>query len=789
MTETRHVWTYETADGLPVKRKIRVDLPEGKKKYLWQKFDANAWIDGEPDGPQLLYNLPGLTTDSGNETVYIVEGEKAADCAANLGLVSTTSGGATSAGNAVLYVLYGFPRVVILPDNDKPGESYAQELATLLHAQNTDQEIVIVRLPGLKPKGDLVDWIRRRMPNWDGFRPFEGDELDILSGLRDELQQAVAAHGCRWEPNLSIVSDEPWPEIRAFRDVPMPWPVDVFPPVLNRFMEELAWSIQSPREIVAAQVLGVLATCLQGKLVAQGLSKRHTEPLSLFVLSVANPSERKSPAVRELKAPIDAWEAGRAAELAPDILKSSIKRRLIKQQIADLEKGISKKDANVDDCTKRIAALEESMPPVMVAPQMTVSDFTTEKLGQLLGVHGGVMACLDGEGTAFDSISGRYRGGRPEPDLFLRGYSGDHYRVDRLGRESIHLPWVCLTLSLSVQPLRLVETLSDQVYRGLGLVARFLYLAPETMAGTRAIEERNTPMETVAKYHWMVQRMLDVAPLAEPWRLCMSADAAGQWTALAQRVEDMQKPDGALHHDLLGQWGAKFAGAMLRVAALLHVAQWVEKHFEEHFWRLDLEKIPPISGAAMASAVRAADCFLDHALWVFDRAQADPKTVIAKRILEWVTENGLVQFSRRDAHHKVLHLVDTVEEMDPPLALLEARGFIRRLPLVPPSEKGGRISIRYEVNPEVQKSDYTTYKTPSAPLQATSEIGSVGSVGNIWGSENEKQATPASSPKPEPTPPVAVQDPFDEYITTDPWGGEEDDDLLGDHAKALGFTN
>lgn len=107
-----------------------------------------------------LYNLH-LLKQYPNDVVYLVEGEKAADCLTRLGLIATTwPNGATALGKADLAPLAGRD-VVCWPDNDEPG------LKAMLEAQarldNLGALTLVLDVEGLclPPKGDAVDWLER----------------------------------------------------------------------------------------------------------------------------------------------------------------------------------------------------------------------------------------------------------------------------------------------------------------------------------------------------------------------------------------------------------------------------------------------------------------------------------------------------------------------------------------------------------------------------------------------------------------------------------------------------
>ena len=49
--------------------------------------------------------------------------------------------------------------VWIFPDNDIPGRKYASEVAQKLAKLSPPARVKIIELPGLPPKGDMVDWV------------------------------------------------------------------------------------------------------------------------------------------------------------------------------------------------------------------------------------------------------------------------------------------------------------------------------------------------------------------------------------------------------------------------------------------------------------------------------------------------------------------------------------------------------------------------------------------------------------------------------------------------------
>jgi putative DNA primase/helicase len=161
-------WIYDEPDGdlpLEVMRVYRFAPPGEGKQFRPIHLSQDGWHLGDPPGKLPLYNLPKLATA---ETVVVLEGEKCADLVSMLGLVSTTSShGAQSPQKTDWRPLAG-KQVVIVPDNDPPGEMYAQSVAGLLSGLDPAPRVRILKLP-LNEKGhDVQQWLDEVVPDtWD----------------------------------------------------------------------------------------------------------------------------------------------------------------------------------------------------------------------------------------------------------------------------------------------------------------------------------------------------------------------------------------------------------------------------------------------------------------------------------------------------------------------------------------------------------------------------------------------------------------------------------------------
>jgi putative DNA primase/helicase len=161
-------WVYSDPDGKEVFRIARFAVGGKKgKSYRPFHFDPKAgWVMGDPPGPLPLFNLSALKSRPG-ETVWVGEGEKVCVKAGLLDLVATTSShGSCAAGNTDWGPLSGRD-VVLLPDQDEPGEKYAAAVLEILAKLEPRPRVRVLRLPDLPEHGDLVDWVQQAPEEWE----------------------------------------------------------------------------------------------------------------------------------------------------------------------------------------------------------------------------------------------------------------------------------------------------------------------------------------------------------------------------------------------------------------------------------------------------------------------------------------------------------------------------------------------------------------------------------------------------------------------------------------------
>lgn len=149
-------YSYYDADGVEAYQVIRID-EGGKKTYRQRRQDdSGGWIWSVKDIDPLPYNLADILTNP-DKTIYIVEGEKAAEALKRYNVVATTNHGGAGNWKPELNAHFAGRNVVVIPDNDEAGDKHAIKVINELLP--VAKAVKRVDLPDLPDKGDAADWL------------------------------------------------------------------------------------------------------------------------------------------------------------------------------------------------------------------------------------------------------------------------------------------------------------------------------------------------------------------------------------------------------------------------------------------------------------------------------------------------------------------------------------------------------------------------------------------------------------------------------------------------------
>lgn len=459
----------------------------------------------------------------------------------------------------------------------------------------------------------------------------------------------------------------------------MDFPIGALPGPVEAFVEQLAESTQTPEEMGGILSLGVLAAAFQDRYTVE-ITPDWKKCLCLYTVAVAPPAERKSAVIAALTRPLWEYERERREAEAAEVAQNQAKRAMMERAF-ESAKTMAAKGGNED---KRLEALDLAAQLATFRDlhpfRLVVDDTTPEKLVDLMEEQGGSLTVASAEGGLFDSIAGRYDRAA-NFDIYLKGHDGEPITVDRIGRKANSIKSARLSMILTVQPQVLQGLMGNGIFHGRGLCGRFLYAICKSKVGQRNVSP--PPMTDKAKqdYDRFVRRILSDKGSGVV-RLSPEADAVRE--AYQEYVEKKLGPDGDWW--FMGDWGGKLTGAMVRIAALLHLSSF--------------PAAVPINGETMTAAVSIAEFLASHEEAAYQAMGGDDGLSDAKYLWKKIYATGRDEISKRDLFQFVRGKLCDMESMERPLSQLEEYGYIRVCE-VPATGKGRKPSPILKVNPLV----------------------------------------------------------------------------------------
>lgn len=141
------------------KKDYRQRQPRKPGMDLTDRYHDDQWVWDLQNIHPVLYRLPEiLGAVSAGRTIYLVEGEPAAEALVRIGLDATTAPlGAGKWRHHYAKSIAG-ATVVCLPDNDNPGKAHMRDAAASLQKEGC--RVRVFEIPDLPPAGDAVEFVR-----------------------------------------------------------------------------------------------------------------------------------------------------------------------------------------------------------------------------------------------------------------------------------------------------------------------------------------------------------------------------------------------------------------------------------------------------------------------------------------------------------------------------------------------------------------------------------------------------------------------------------------------------
>jgi hypothetical protein len=692
-------YDYVDASGTLVYQVLRIEPgPQGERKTFRQRRpDGNGgWISNLQGVSRVLYRLPEvLAAIKAGKPIAVVEGEKCADALWDMGVPATTNAmGSGKWEEAYTQALSGAD-VWIFGDNDAPGQKHAQLVAQALHGRVRSVRMPL--LPGLRPKGDVYDWIES-----GGTR---AQLMEIVEGTAEWVPVAVEKpaytvvqepYGVEWEPIIPFDTIEP-----------EPFPVDALPHVIREYVKDVSDQLSAPVDFCGMLALATCMAAVRGRVRVVMDDGDYAEPLIMYWVGVAPPGSMKSAIFKSFTYPIVDYEARQRREADREnksnesrIIADTIELKRIKGKLEKCDDPIGR-----DKLKQELTTHLQKQCTHRAAPQIKGDDVTPESLASVLAQQEDQsLVVMSEESDFFDNIAGRYSRGLPNVSLINKAYDAQSATVNRKGDDAkdakgaLFLTRPALNLIQVCTPVVIEELSQKKAFRGKGTLGRIAWSFStfpviDKMPRTRFDQQKKHRFTT------LVDDLLGIpVPFSEDephayHELHLKGDAYAvleeAFTAIRQRTWEGEVL--APYAD----WANKLHGRAVRLAGLLHLIEHMNYASETGFdTPLEVACKAPISARTMTLAWAIAEYLIPQALRMFGEMSVDPVQRTAERIQGWIARNVKsddLTFSTR-ALEKARFKKG---EYEPAIRVLVEHNYIRTV-----GKPGKSTHMMYEPNPE-----------------------------------------------------------------------------------------
>lgn len=470
------------------------------------------------------------------------------------------------------------------------------------------------------------------------------------------------------------------------------FPERLMPEALRPWVQDASDRMQCPPDFLA-----VAAIVSMGAVVGRacGIKPRRfddwTLVANLWGAVVARSGQMKTPAIEQALAPIKRLEAQAQEKNRQSIKDYEFQARVLKARQADAEKKLAK--ATGDELIALREVLEQEVQPPGARRLMTV-DATIEKMGVILRDNPrGILQYRD-ELTGFLASMSR-EGHESDRAFYLESWSGmGSYTFDRIGRGTIYLPALCISVLGGIQPEPLAVQLRATLKGGTaadGWLQRFQVLAwPDSTTwrnvdrwpDTAAREQAFDLYERLANQSFPMDGPNDPIPT-------LRFDAAAQENFDAWLTEHENRIRSGTEHPAFESHLSKYKKLVPALALLGHVAD---------------VGAGPVRVESVARALAWADYLEAHARRVYASVtQADE--IGALTLLQKIRRGEVkAPLIARDIYRHCWAGLASKEEVDGALTVLETHGYVRQVE-VPGSQTGGRSRVEFEVHPSLVKKE------------------------------------------------------------------------------------
>jgi len=488
-----------------------------------------------------------------------------------------------------------------------------------------------------------------------------------------------------------------WPDPSPLGDeLPPVWALerDLLPQSFLPLVEDVSERMQTPFDYAAASAIVALAGCVNRRAIMQPKAEDTSWQVipNLWGAIIAPPGLMKSPVQRQMTNPLAEIEKVWRANFEQEEQDYELEK-----ERADLkwQAWKEKTKESYKKGTPEPAPPEQPQDPP-AQQRLILTDATFEKLHEILAENSAGVLVFRDELTGWLGMLEK-PGREGERGFYLQAWSGDTgFSVDRIGRGSIHVPAVCVSLLGNIQPARLRWYLSDAMAGGAnddGLFQRFQVIVwPDPPRDWTLIDR--PPNQSAFSKADKVFSVLANLPADPPLHLRFDGDSQQLFFAWLAELEHKVRGENGLHPAMVAHL-AKYRSLMPSLAALFELADRAAD---------DGELTGTVTVSLEHTQQAEAWCvYLEsHARRVYS-CVVSPQCMAARELARHIQAGDVGNpFTSRDVYIKGWSGLDDSERADSAIKILEAAAWVRQEEACQPQGRG-RPSERWQINPKVAR--------------------------------------------------------------------------------------
>lgn len=690
---------------------------DGKRRQKWGGYVDDLPRKGHgknPDDPAKVIPCGLETTEEleAGSLVVLCCGEEDALSLRQIGYTALSQPGAGLLEPAYAPEFEGLEVVVIY---DAGEEAEAHKDALKLERAGA-RRVCIVEWPPDAPHGSDVNG--KLVENPEGFeewasrmiseaKPLTSDPCkygsnEVRAGKPDAYKDFPGGRDAEgvWEDPVPL--PEGLPAVAAFDTTTLPDP-------LRSWIEDTCERMQVPPDLLAAGAVGVTSSLVGRKF---GIHPKQWDDWlvvpNLWSALVARPAMLKSPALAEVMKPLerlaaearDRFEAEKAY-YEVEVTVAEAEQGALKDALKTAAKGAetSGDRADLEEIARKQRASQDAAPEEPVLRRYKTEDPTVEKLGEnLIENPQGILVHRDELSGWLGNL--KKQGREADRSFYLEGWNGNgSYEVDRIGRGSLYIPAVCLSILGGIQPGPLSSYVWEATRGGSGddgLLQRFQLLVwPDPPSEWRNVDRR--PDAESKRRAFEVIRKVDSLSAEEFGATAEDEDSipAVRFTPQAQAHFDAFREElearllsGELSPPLEAHL-AKYRSLMPSLALCFAAVDYVDGKAE-----------PGAVGAESALRAWAWCEYLETHAYRLYAAAEDPDLERARALLKRIRSGDVKDGATpRSVYRHQWSKLTTPKEVAGALKSLEAYGWVR----VEVPKTGGRPTGRVRLHPTLRR--------------------------------------------------------------------------------------